>query len=147
MQEAQHDHSRQKSYDSGSLEGIKVLLVDDCPDNQILFSHSLKWAGALVDIVDSGMEAVQAAMQKNYDIILMDIQMPLMDGFETTQKIRAMGFDRPIVALTAFASDRDGGRFLHKGFDRFLAKPTDRDKLIATVLGIVMRPSLANLKD
>jgi len=89
-----------------SLKG-KILLAEDSEDNQALFSLFITAAGADVDIAVDGVEAVEFAKQGQYDLILMDMQMPRMDGLQATQEIIANGITLPIVALTANAMPED----------------------------------------
>lgn len=105
------------------LIGIKVLAVDDCPDNLELVRHLLVSRGATVDTASSGSDALTLARKNCYDIALMDIQMPQMDGYETFENLRRDGFERPIVALTAHAMEEERKRALEAGFAHHLTKP------------------------
>ncbi len=119
--------------DNIRLDGLSVLLVDDALDNQFLVSHYLKNAGAQIDTADNGREAVQKAQEKNYDILLMDLQMPVMDGFEATAELRKSGYQQPIIALTAHALKEDRLRCLNRGFTDYLSKPINRQELLSRV--------------
>ena len=116
-------------------DGLVILLAEDNATNQIVVSHSLEQAGCDIDIANNGKEAVQAANQRRYDCILMDISMPEMDGIEATSLIRANGLniDTPVVALTAYSLRGDRERFLASGMSDFLSKPVEKDDLIACV--------------
>lgn len=116
-----------------SLEGIKVLLVEDAPINQILIGRFLTGAGAQVDFADNGVEGVKKAMSGDYGVVLMDIQMPEMDGYEATTTLRKQGYKRPIIALTAHALKEDRDRCLQVGCSDHLTKPIDRKKLISQI--------------
>ncbi len=112
------------------LDGTKVLLADDAVDNQILVAHILKLAGATVDVASNGREAIERARLERYDVVLMDIQMPVMDGFEATAELRREGYGGKIIALTAFALSGEKQRCLDNGFDDHVSKPINRGVLI-----------------
>ena len=116
-----------------SLAGVHVLLAEDGPDNQRLISTVLRKAGAVVKVVENGRLAVDAALSEPFDVILMDMQMPEMDGYDAATLLREKGYDDPIVALTAHALTEDRQRCLDAGCSDYLMKPIDRAKLIATV--------------
>ncbi len=113
----------------------KILLVDDNLVNRKVASQILIKAGCTVDLVDSGMKAINKIKDKKYDLIFMDIQMPGMDGIETTARIRALGTTElpPIVAMTAYSMEEDRSRFLKQGLDDYLAKPIKAISLIEKV--------------
>lgn len=116
------------------LDGMDVLVVDDSQDNQILISRILQTAKANVTIAKNGREGVEKALAQNFDVILMDLQMPEMDGYEATQQLRSHGYHKTIIALTAHAMTEERKRCLANGFDEHLSKPIDKKKLFA-VLG------------
>jgi len=105
-----------------SLQG-RVLVADDNLDNQRLIEHYLHRLGADVSLVDNGAMAVEAALQEDYDLILMDMQMPEMDGPTATHMLRQIGCTIPIIALTANAGSEDKTRCLEAGCNDFLGKP------------------------
>jgi CheY-like chemotaxis protein len=116
----------------------RLLLVEDGPDNQRLFARILRKAGALVTIVDNGQRAVRLvqaaeAAGRPFDLVLMDMQMPVMDGYEATRVLRAAGYHRPIIALTAHAMARDRETCLRAGCDDYISKPVDRRVLLAAL--------------
>lgn len=115
------------------LDGIQVLLAEDAPDNQMLVSRFLKMAGATVDVAEDGRVALELAMKKKYDVILMDIQMPHVDGLEATTTLRNQGYSLPIVALTAHAMKEERDRTRQAGCNEHLTKPINRAALLATV--------------
>ena len=119
---------------SAQLEGLKVLLVEDSPDNQALFSIYLERAGAKVEIASDGSQGYEMAMGHNYDIILMDVQMPIMDGITAIQKLRANGYQKVVIALTAHAMKDERDRCLEAGFTDFLSKPVRRLDLIEILM-------------
>ena len=117
-----------------TLNGMNVLLVEDSEDNQLLFSTYLIQAGAEVDIGADGHIGLSLARQKNYDVILMDVQMPNLDGFAATAILRAEGFSLPIIALTSHALKEDRDRALACGFSHYLTKPLDSNLLVETLV-------------
>ncbi|PWU18750.1 MAG: hybrid sensor histidine kinase/response regulator, partial [Bdellovibrio sp.] len=117
--------------DAKILSGKRILLVEDSADNQILARQYLSRAGAEVDVVNHGLEAIERAKKVKYDLVLMDIQMPVMDGYTATQHLRRMGVLTPIIALTAHAMKEDLQKCLNAGCNSYLSKPYRRDGLIA----------------
>ncbi len=111
----------------------KILLVEDSKDNQEYIRLVLLKAGMLVDVADNGAEGVRLAEIHYYDVVLMDMQMPVLDGYEATKRLRLDGYDRPIVALTAHAMTEDRRRSLEIGCDAHLTKPLDSKLLVATI--------------
>jgi signal transduction histidine kinase/DNA-binding NarL/FixJ family response regulator len=116
--------------------GKRILLAEDVLINQIIAIEMLKTAGYQVDVADNGIEAVEAVEHQSYDLVLMDVHMPSMDGIDATRKIRALGPPRgriPIVALTADAVAGVREQYLAAGMDDFLSKPFNRSDLLAVV--------------
>ncbi|MDO8607677.1 MAG: PAS domain S-box protein [Phaeospirillum sp.] len=121
--------------DVAGLRGVQVLLVEDNDLNQQVASELLNDAGLIVDIADNGQIAIEKILAMPYDIVLMDMQMPVMDGVAATMEIRRLGFaDLPIVAMTANAMQVDRDRCAAAGMNDYLAKPIDCDALFATLL-------------
>jgi CheY-like chemotaxis protein/anti-sigma regulatory factor (Ser/Thr protein kinase) len=114
------------------LQG-RVLLAEDGEDNRDLISSHLHRVGLEVVIVGTGRLAVEAAGREGFDLVLMDMQMPEMDGYEATRQLRKAGLDVPIVALTANAMPEDRARCLEAGCSEYLAKPVSRGQLIETL--------------
>lgn len=115
------------------LENIRVLLVDDSPDNQLLVQYILKKNGADVEVASNGLEAIEKATARTYDIVLMDIQMPHMDGYQATSALLTQGYKTPIVALTAHAMVEDRAKTQAAGFVCHLTKPLNNTELIQSV--------------
>ena len=116
-------------------KAVSVLLVEDNPINQKLMGILLKKMGCIFDIAANGQEAVQRVQEKKYDVVLMDLQMPVMDGFEATRIIRAQpGFDTPIIALTARAFKEDEAQCRAIGMNDFLTKPVQMNALRDRIL-------------
>lgn len=115
------------------LYGLNILLVEDSPDNQMLITTYLRKEGAQVTAANNGIEGVEMALTNKYDLLLMDIQMPFLDGHEATQKLRQLNFKKPIIALTAHAMKEEQERCYASGFNEFLKKPIQRNLLIDTL--------------
>ncbi len=120
-----------------SLISTNILVVDDVPDNQYLMRLYLETAGAHVDVASNGVEAISKALNREYDLILMDIQMPTLDGIEATHRLRSAGYQRPILALTAHAMREEKKRSLDAGCDAHLTKPITRKNLIERVYQVL----------
>ncbi len=118
-----------------ALAGARVLLAEDIEVNRRVALEILRMAGIEADVAADGREAVKAAVRKRYDLILMDLQMPDMNGFEAAAAIRALpdGADIPIVAMTAYVLDGDRERCLAAGMNDYLGKPVDWRVLIGTL--------------
>jgi protein-histidine pros-kinase len=123
---------------------LHVLLVEDNPINQKVAARLLEKAGHTVTFAINGREAVDCVQERAFDLVLMDVQMPEMDGLEATQEIRRQeaGTPRrlPIVALTAHALNGDRERCLEAGMDAYVAKPVQSDALfqaMAEALGLL----------
>jgi len=114
-----------------AIRGARILLVEDNDLNQEVATELLVDAGFIVDVAGDGAVALARVQEQSYDLVLMDMQMPVMDGVTATREIRKLGrFDRlPIVAMTANAMQRDHDRCLEAGMNDFAAKPIDPDRL------------------
>jgi CheY-like chemotaxis protein len=131
---------------AGRLAGLRVLVVEDNLLNQEVANYVLQHAGAAVDFAGNGRLAVSMLAEgtQHYDAVLMDLQMPVMDGFEAAAAIRAMGFtDLPILAMTANAMEDDRRRALQSGMDGYLAKPIDVDELVGALRRLTGRAGAA----
>lgn len=113
---------------------IRVLIAEDNRINQIVVRKILEKENFEVDIVETGKEAVEAVQTRNYSFVFMDIQMPEMDGYEATRKIRelekATGKHVPIIALTASAMEKDREKCLNVGMDEYVPKPIEKEELM-----------------
>jgi len=127
-----------------SLEG-NVLLVDDVPDNQKLMLYLISKTGAWVDVAENGLQALEMMRTKQYDLVLMDMQMPVMDGLQATRALRKDGDMTPVVALTANAYKSDRADCSEAGCDDFLSKPVDMDEL-GRVLKVYLKTADHNKK-
>ena len=117
-----------------SLDGVKVLVVEDSADNQRLFWLYLSSHGATIESAENGFRGYQAAMTSDFDIVLMDIQMPVMDGYTAVHKLRENGFDKPIIALTAHAMSEIKRKALNAGYTDYITKPVGAEKLVRMIL-------------
>lgn len=113
-----------------SLKGLKILVADDSADNQSLLSQILTKEGAIVELAGDGEEAVHKALEEDFNVVLMDVQMPKLSGLEATKMLRKEGYPKPIVALSAYAMTEDRIRGLSAGCDLYLTKPVDKNKLL-----------------
>ncbi len=132
-----HDAST-KAGKSFELKNYRILVADDTRDNQVILKRILEKAGAKVIIAEDGESASRAALaaieqQEAFDVVLMDMQMPVMDGFQATGHLREQGYLGPIVALTASAMEEDRDRCLQAGCDDFATKPINRKLLVETL--------------
>lgn len=124
-----------------TLAGARILLAEDGHDNQVLIATYLRKAGAHVKVVADGRAAVEEAQAESYDAILMDMQMPELDGYGATSKLRQLAYTRPIIALTAHAMAGDRERCESAGCDDYLTKPIERSKLVSVVAHWAARAS------
>lgn len=112
----------------------RALIAEDCPTNQMVIELLLKKAGLETVIVENGQQAVQKALAEKFDVILMDIQMPVMNGYEATKQLRQQGVKTPIIAQTACAMKGDDEKCFAAGCNDYIPKPIDRKKLIEVLV-------------
>jgi CheY-like chemotaxis protein len=128
----------------GILAGHRILLVEDNDINKMIALEMLEETGVDVDVAVNGAEAIAQAQRQQYELILMDVQMPIMDGYEATRRIRALGGEFksiPIIAMTAHAFEGDSGKSLEAGMDYHIAKPFEPDDLIAIIVRFIEQRS------
>ncbi len=129
---------------SSSTSRGHLLLAEDNPVNQKVALYHLERLGYTCDVVNDGKQAVEAALRGSYDAILMDVHMPVMDGFEATAQIRAreaqLGRHIPIIAMTANALRGERERCLEAGMDDYIAKPFKKDELKAVLERWIQQP-------
>jgi len=127
----------ERGSDSDQLVG-HVLLAEDGVDNQKLITRILRKAGLSVDVVENGQEAIDILSHEHwFDVVLMDMQMPVVDGYSAVRELRRRGVDVPIVALTAHAMDGARQDCLDAGCDAYATKPIEREKLFAILRGLL----------
>jgi signal transduction histidine kinase/ActR/RegA family two-component response regulator len=124
------------------LTKTRVLLAEDGPDNQRLLAFVLRKAGADVSLADNGQIAIETALAARdrgepFSVVLMDMQMPVMDGYTAVGLLRRRGYKGPIVALTANAMSGDREKCLNIGCDDYLTKPVQREKLVQSVSNLI----------
>jgi CheY-like chemotaxis protein/HPt (histidine-containing phosphotransfer) domain-containing protein len=126
-------------YPSAKLSGRKILVVEDNDTNQLVVKTILENSGMMVDIVENGRQAVAAVKNQTYDVVLMDVQMPEMDGYEATKIIRSDPTltKLPIVAMTANAMLEDKEKCFQVGMNAYISKPISQNKLLQVIRQIV----------
>jgi CheY-like chemotaxis protein/two-component sensor histidine kinase len=119
---------------SPALDGVRILLVEDNPINQNVARGILEQAHAVVAVADNGQLALELLRTHDFDLVLMDVQMPVMDGFTATQKIRnELGLTLPVIAMTAGVMESEREQCMRAGMDDFIAKPIDVEQMFATL--------------
>ena len=131
----QEDNSAKTNDEKYFPNGCRILLAEDGPDNQRLIAYLLEKAGAEVTVVENGQQAIDTALasraeERQFDLILMDMQMPLIDGYKATKILRSEKWSGPIIALTAHAMTEHRYKCLDAGCNEYLSKPIDRCKLL-----------------
>lgn len=127
---------------------LRVLLADDSQSNRLVLTELLRRRGCEVDVATNGLEAVESAQRSTHDVVLMDIDMPVMDGIAALQALRRLGgfaAKLPVVAMTAHAAQGARAEFLTAGFDDYLAKPVDGNALMATMARCVQSHTAATV--
>lgn len=137
-------NQKTKLNDMGKRHPLKLLMIEDNPINQKVASRLLERLGYKLDIAQNGVEGLHAINQNSYDVVLMDIQMPVMDGLEATRHIRrdiAESQQPRIIAVTAHAMEGDRVEYLEAGMDDYISKPMKLDALVAALHKCEPRPS------
>lgn len=116
------------------IDGVRILLTEDSIDNQILIQQILTKAGGLVEVAENGQKALSKSIQNNFDIYLIDLQMPVMDGFETLAELRKLNVRNPIIAITANVLPEEKANCISRGFSAHISKPINRKNLIETII-------------
>jgi signal transduction histidine kinase/CheY-like chemotaxis protein len=124
------------------VKGKRILIVEDVKENQLILQMYLSRYGMIPDFADNGKIALDKVQHGSYDVILMDMQMPVMDGYTATKALRDRGYDKPIVALTAHAMKEDRDRCLQAGCDEYLTKPIEAATLYATLSKFFIKDSV-----
>lgn len=121
------------------LAGISVLIVEDAPDSRALAAQILGQYGAQIALAENGLEAVEVLTSRKFDVVLMDLQMPQLDGFAATAQLRARGYRGPILAVSAAAMKDEKDRALEVGCNDHLTKPFSMGILLDKILGYAHR--------
>ncbi|MCK5918113.1 MAG: response regulator [Cocleimonas sp.] len=132
----EEEYKRLNKENNSQLNNLntQVLLVEDNRTNQMIAAKPLEKIGCKVTIANNGVESLDALKHYNFDIILMDCQMPIMDGFEASRNIRKSGNNIPIIALTANAQEEDKKFCLQAGMNDFMSKPFEPKTLYQKIL-------------
>ena len=126
-----------KNLSEMDLTNVKILLAEDSADNEALIKAYLHKSGVELTVARTGAEALEAAEKFEFDLILMDIQMPELDGLEATRRLRANGWAKPVIALTAHALPEEINRSLEAGCNAHISKPVRRHDLVQTISNFV----------
>lgn len=119
------------------LQGKRTLLVEDNPDTRALMSRVLGGFGIKVEVANDGRDGIEKAKSMDPDLVLMDLMMPEVDGFQAVEEIRRHGYAGPIIALTAWVDPDIRRQCLRMGFDDYLTKPIDRVRLFHVMSQLV----------
>lgn len=115
------------------LQGLKILVVEDSADNQMFIDIILSRRGAILEFANNGIEGMEKALSWHPDVVILDIQMPVQDGYVTIRKLRESNFTTPVMALTAHAMADEKAKCIGLGFDDFLSKPIDQQQLVRKI--------------
>jgi CheY-like chemotaxis protein len=124
---------------------VRLLLVDDSPTARALLSQMLRGFNADVVTCEDGQQAIEQAMSTHFDAILMDMEMPVLNGFDATRQLRASNFVQPIVAVTGLTSPADRQRCFDVGCDEYLPKPADRNAIADLINRLRPEPLVSTL--
>ena len=129
------------------LPPLRILIAEDAPSSRLLLRMILTKQGHMVDDVDDGQKALAALLKTEYDLAILDVQMPVMDGLEAAEALRASHgpmTDMPLIALTAQVLDEDVERIRSSGFDKVLGKPFMEEDLVAAIRALMPAPAQAS---
>jgi CheY-like chemotaxis protein len=126
-------HAGNQPPGQADLSGVRVLVVDDMIDTLDLAAQVLAASGANVVLADNAERALAAARDEAFDVVVSDIGMPGVDGYELARRLRAHGLDVPMIALTAFTREQDRERGMQAGFDAYLRKPLEPGDLVMAI--------------
>ena len=134
----QKEHTEVSPDETKPLRNLRVLVVEDAAVNQVIMATFLREAGAQVELADNGAMGVQKVMQNMdnglfFDVVLMDMRMPVMDGYEAVAYLRKYDYRRPIIAVTALTSAGDRDKTLKAGCDDYIAKPVNHKAMIEMI--------------
>lgn len=129
------------------LSGLKALVADDNEINRVVAVEYLQRIGIETDVVENGRKAVQAAQANSYDVILMDVKMPEMDGLAATSEIRRLGIPTPVIGLTAAVLDSDRDACIKAGMDIYLTKPVDEYRLCEALAKLIIPKTLKEVEE
>ena len=127
------ESEKEESKKEQNLNDKKILIVDDAKENTRLFSLYLKSTGALVEIANSGFEALDLVKENNFDVVLLDLQMPEMDGFQVLENLQELKVNAPVLALTAHGMDSEKAKTKAAGFYDHIVKPVGSSELIEAI--------------
>lgn len=139
---ADSKHAAEEQPQEPQLSG-RILVAEDAQTNRMLLKLLLENMGFEVDVAEDGQKAIDKARAESYDLILMDIQMPNVNGYEATRLLRQEGITIPIIAVTANAMIGDDKKCIEAGCDGYLSKPIDRNKLMATIRNCLQAENVA----
>ncbi len=122
-------HQHQPNLESNQMPALRILVAEDNPVNQMVVLQMLKKIGYDADLASNGIEVLQALENQHYDVVLMDVQMPKMDGLETAKRISQLGDKPRIIAMTAYALRSDMDKCLNAGMDDYMSKPVKLEEL------------------
>lgn len=119
--------------DNVSIDGRSILVVDDAKENARLFELYLSKAGAKVEVANNGIDALKLCAKKYFDVVLLDLQMPVKDGFQVLKELQEKDYDKPVIALTAHAMQEEKDKTIEAGFNAHITKPVSPETLISEI--------------